>query len=93
MAEEAFTAVQLQQLEEIVHKAVGEALGEVGLRVDNADHQDEAREDLRFLRRLRKMWDGAAGKVGNAVLGGLVTVLLAIIGAGFWTWLSQHLPK
>ena len=89
MADDAFSAAQIKQLRTIFR----EELADAGLRLDDAEHQDAAKEDFRFLRRLRLTWDGAAGKVGNAVLGGLVTVLLAIIGAGFWTWFSQHLPK
>ena len=90
---DAFSPQQIKQLETVVHKAVNEAFGEVGLRIDNASQQDEAREDLRFLRRMRRTWDGAARRVGNAVLGALVTLLIGIVGAGFWAWLSQHLPK
>lgn len=80
-----FSEKQLVQLRE----AVREAFGDIGLRIDDADHVDDAREDLRFLRRFRESWDGAARKVGTTVLVAAVSVGLTIVGAGFWAWLSS----
>ena len=62
-------------------------------RLDDAEQQDLAREDFRFLRRLRLSWDGAVSKVGNAVLLGIIAVGGTIIGLGFWAWLSSNLHK
>ena len=69
-----------------------EEMADLGLRIDNAEDVDAAREDMRFIRRLRRSWDGAAGKVGNAVLIGVTSAGLAILGAGFWAWLGSG-PK
>jgi hypothetical protein len=85
----SFTDEQLTQ----IRHAFREELAEAGLRLDEPEHQDAAREDFRFVRRLRLTWDGAVSRVGNAVLLAFVGVLFAIIGAGFWAWLSSHLPK
>lgn len=90
---EGFSPEQLQQLREVIREVIREELADSGLRLDGTEHQDEAREDFRFLRRIRKMWDGAVGRVGTAVLGAVVTVAFAIIGAGLWAWLGSHLQK
>lgn len=86
---DAFTPAQLAQLETVIRRAVREEFDDAGLRVDDALHQDAAREDFRFLRRLRLSWDGAVGKVGNAVLIAIIGVGLAIASAGFWSWLGR----
>lgn len=80
-----FTPEQVGQ----IRTAFREELADAGLRLDDANHQDEAREDFRFLRRLRISWDGAAKKIGNGVLAALITVAIGIIGAGFWAWLNN----
>lgn len=82
---ESFSDKQLEQLK----AAVSEAFAGVGLRVDDPDHIDDAREDFRFLRRFRQSWDGAAKKVGGTVLVAIVGVALAIIGAGWWAWIGK----
>ena len=69
----SFTSEQLQQLRNVLR----EELADAGLRLDGGEHQDEAREDFRFLRRLRRNADSAASKVG-------MTVLLAIISGVIW---------
>ena len=68
-------------------------LADAGLRLDDASQQDEAREDFRFLRRLRISWNGAVSRVGNAVLLALIAVGGTIIGLGFWAWLAGNLQK
>lgn len=73
MSEEAFSQAQLEQLRQVFR----EELGDAGLRIDGPDHVDEAREDFRFVRRLRKGVNGVAAKVGWAVI-------TAVIGAGIW---------
>lgn len=86
---EGFSDKQLEQLRE----AVSAAFANVGLRVDDGDHVDDAREDFRFMRRLRLLWNSAAGKVGTAVLLAVVGVVFAILGTGFWGWLGSNLHK
>lgn len=83
--QKGFTSEQMTQ----IRTAFREELADAGLRLDGAEHQDEAREDFRFLRRFRQSWDGAAKKVGNAVLAAVIVVAGAIIGTGFWTWVAS----
>lgn len=80
-----FTPAHLAQL----RTALREELADAGLRLDGAEHQDEAREDFRFLRRLRQMWDGTAKKIGGAILTGLIVVAGVIIASGFWAWINS----
>ena len=84
-----FTDEQIAQ----IRAAFREELADAGLRLDDATHQDEAREDFRFLRRLRISWDGAVNQVGNAVLLALIAVGGTIVGLGFWAWLAGNLQK
>lgn len=78
-----------EQLTQIVRLAVREEMADSGLRLDGEIHQDAAKEDFRFLRNLRKTWDGAVSKVGNAVLLAGVAVGGTIFGLGFWAWISK----
>jgi hypothetical protein len=78
---DAFSPEQLAQLEGVVRKAVREEMGDFGLRVDGPDHVDKAREDFRFIRKLRTAVDGLASKVG-------IAVIMAILGAIFWIFNS-----
>lgn len=80
-----FSEQQMDQLRAVMT----DVLADAGLRLDDASHQDEAREDFRFLRRLRLSWDGGAKKVGSAVLTALILVALTIIGSGFWAWIGS----
>lgn len=80
-----FTPEQVEQLRVVLI----DVLGDAGLRIDEANHQDEAREDFRFLRRLRLAWDGSAQKVGTAVLTAVIGIFFVIIGLGFWQWISH----
>lgn len=83
---DTFNAAQLAQLRAVVREAVKEEFSDAGLRVDDPTHQDEAREDFRFMRRFRKGVDGVSSKIGMAVImalaGGLIW--LVIQGANFW---------
>jgi len=84
-ASKSFTPEQIAQLRMVIREEWADA----GLRLDGAAHQDEAREDFRFLRRLRLTWDGTAKKVGGAVLTAIIAVALIIFGSGFWAWISS----
>lgn len=84
-----FSEEQLDQMRGVLN----DVLADAGLRVNEPHDQDAAREDFRFIRRLRLAWDSAGKKVGNAVLFGALGILGSIIGLGFWAWLSQHLNK
>ena len=69
--------------------ALRDELADAGLRLDGAEHQDEAREDFRFLRRVRMSYDNAAKTIGKAVLAALIVIGGAIIASGFWTWINS----
>lgn len=81
----SFTPEQVKQLRDVMT----DVLADAGLRLDDADHQDEAREDFRFLRGLRRLRDVLANKIGNAVITAVIVVAFAIIGSGFWVWINS----
>lgn len=83
-ASKTFTPEQIAQLRAVMV----DVLGDAGLRLDDADHQGEAREDFRFLRGLRNLKDGVATKIGNAIITALIVIAFAIVGSGFWQWIS-----
>jgi hypothetical protein len=82
---QGFTPEQLDQLRGVMR----DELGDAGLRIEGAEHQDEAREDFRFLRKLRKAFDGISTQVGRSILLGAIGVLAVIIGLGFWRWIGK----
>jgi hypothetical protein len=82
-----FSIEQMEQLRGLLR----EEFGNVGLRIDEDEHVDSAREDFRFLRRTRLKWDSAANRVGSIVLAAIVGLVLIIGGMGFWAWLSKGL--
>lgn len=83
---DTFNAAQLAQLRAVVREAVKEEFSDAGLRVDDPSHQDEAKEDFRFMRRFRKGVDGAASKIGMAIIVAVTSGLiwLVIQGANIW---------
>jgi hypothetical protein len=74
------------ELRVMIKEAVGEALADVGIHIDNADRVEDARADLRFLRRIRLAVDGAgiwiARSILTALVGGMVTLL--VMGVKSW---------
>lgn len=84
-AGKTFTPEQIAQLRAVMREEFAGA----GLRLDDAENQDEAREDFRFLRKLRLTWDGSTKKVGTSVLTAIIGVALIILGSGFWQWLNS----
>lgn len=78
------TTVTKSELKDMIKEAVSEAFHEIGIRNDEAEHIDEAREDFRFVRRLRKGYDGAASKIGGAV------ILAMVSGLGWLLWLGTQ---
>ena len=83
--QKGFSEAQLEQLKTVF----GDALADAGLRVDEPEQVDEAREDFRWLRRTRLAWDGAARKIGTAILGGGLVILGVVLATGFWSWISH----
>lgn len=61
------------ELKKLIRDAVREEFEDAGLRVEDAEQRDKAREDFRFLRKLRTSVEGAANKIG-------MTIVLALVG-------------
>lgn len=78
----------MAQLKIATREGVEQAFADIGLRVDG-DHKDDTREVVSFMRELKRVWDGAVGKIGNAVLLAVVGVVFSIIGLGFWDWIHR----
>lgn len=90
MTEGPFTKAQLAQLTDAIRAAVREELADAGLRLDDTDHQDAAKEDFRFLRRLRTGIDGVAGKIGWTIIAAILGGVIWIVQIGLNAW--RHLP-
>lgn len=90
MSEEYFSPSQILQLTLVIKEAIREEMADGGLRLDGADHVDEAREDFRFLRKLRKFMDGTASKIGWAVIAAILggVIWLFTLGANAWRGMS-----
>lgn len=71
-----------EELEALIRRAVREELNDAGLRLDDADHQYEARADFMFLRKLRQSFNGASSKIGATILVALVSGLLWLLYYG-----------
>lgn len=74
------SAMTEDELKALIRDAVREEFSAAGLRIDDADNRDEAKEDFRFLRRLRQRTDSVANKIGMAI----ITVIL--LGAAGMLW-------
>lgn len=85
MSDELFTASQVAQLTLIVKEAIREEMADGGLRLDG-DHIDQAREDFRFLRKLRTGIDGLASKIGWAVIAAILGGVVWIVQLGLNAW-------
>lgn len=66
-----------------------EELADAGLRLDGPDHQDAAREDFRFLRRLRTGIDGIASKIGWVIILAVVSGVMWVFQLGLQLWKGQ----
>ncbi|CAM5194534.1 Haemolysin XhlA OS=Bosea thiooxidans OX=53254 GN=SAMN05660750_03308 PE=4 SV=1 [Bosea thiooxidans] len=71
------------ELSQIIRTAVRAELDHIGLMVEEADHVSEAREDFRFVRRLRLAIDKTSGIVGKVIVTAIVAAVLAAIAKGF----------
>ena len=90
MSDEAFSPAQLAQIAVVVRQAVRDELGDAGLRIDGTDHQDAAKEDFRFLRKLRTGIDGLASKIGWTVIAAMLGGVVWVVQLGLNAW--KHLP-
>lgn len=71
------------ELTEAMREAVRAEFERVGLIVEEAEHVAEAREDFRFMRRLRTAIDRAGGIVGKVIVTAIAAGVLALIVKGF----------
>ena len=85
MTEDAFTTKQMDQLRSVFR----EELADAGLRIDGPEHVDDAREDFRFLRKLREGTDSYASKIGWAVIAAVVGGAIWLFTLGLDTWRGQ----
>lgn len=83
-----FTDEQLQQLRNVLREEFDRA----GLRLDEPEHVDDAREDFRFLRKIRKFNDNIAARIGTfVIISGLGLLGWAITTAAS-VWKSTPTP-
>lgn len=78
----SFTPEQIAQLRAVMV----DVLGDAGLRLDGAGHEDEARKDFMFLRAFRTGVNGTAGKIGWLVIAALCGALFWLVTAGLNAW-------
>jgi hypothetical protein len=74
------------ELETLIRRAVRDELDAAGLRIDEPEARDAAREDFRFLRRMRNAVDGAASKIGYTILIALTGGVVWLISQGLLFW-------
>lgn len=67
----------------VIRSAVRAEFSAAGMRVDEPEDQDEAREDFRFLRRLRRRADSVSSKIGMAIILAVVAAGLGFLWNGF----------
>jgi len=70
------------ELVAVVRAAVRAEFSAAGMRVDEPEDQDAAREDFRFLRRLRQRTDSVANKIGMAIILAIVAGALGFLWSG-----------
>jgi hypothetical protein len=78
----AFTPEQIAQLRAVMV----DVLGDAGLRLDQAEHEDEARRDFMFLRSLRKGVNGTAAKIGWLVIAAVCGAVIWLVNSGLNVW-------
>jgi hypothetical protein len=86
MSDEFLSPSQLAQIALVVKEAVREEMADAGLRLDGADHVDEARRDLMFLRSLRKGVNGTAAKIGWFFIAAVLGAVVWLVNGGLNLW-------
>ncbi len=89
MNDRQLPALTADELEQLIRKAVRKELSAVGLRIEDAEQQEETREDFRMLRRARKAYDGATAKIGGAVILAIVGGLIWLVSMGAQSFMSK----
>lgn len=86
VSEEAFTQAQIAQLQLAMKEVLREEMADAGLRLDGADHVDEARRDYMFLRALRRGVNGTAAKIGWFVIAAFLGAIAWLVNGGLNLW-------
>ena len=86
MSDETFSATQMAQLKLAMKEVMREDMADAGLRLDGADHVDEARRDYMFLRSLRKGVDGTAAKIGWFFIAAVLGAIVFLVNGGLNMW-------
>jgi hypothetical protein len=82
---EAGKSFSKEQMEQI-RVAFREEISDAGLRIDGPDHVQQAREDFRFVRKLRLGVDGYASKIGWLFIAAIVGAAIWLFTLGVNTW-------
>lgn len=89
MSDETFSAAQMAQLKLAMTEVLREEMADAGLRLDGADHVDEARRDYMFLRSLRKGVNGTAAKIGWFFIAAVLGAVVWLVNGGLSLWKGQ----
>ncbi|MDR6952283.1 cell division protein FtsX [Ancylobacter sp. 3268] len=89
MSESVVVSISRDELREEMEKAVRRGLEDVGLYTEDAEDRREAREDMRFVRRLRRATDAAAGRIGYTVLAIVTGAAMVVV----WAGIKAHVLK
>jgi hypothetical protein len=82
VSEDRLREIIRDAVREPIKEAVRAELFEAGLMVHEPEHKLDARDDFHFLRAMRKRFDIVSGWVGKAIVGALLTGVLALFVAG-----------
>lgn len=77
------------ELAALIKQSVQDAFRDVGLYTEDPGLLEDAREDFRFVRRLRKRCDSWVNKVGTFVVMTILTGVLTLMGWGFKAFLGK----
>lgn len=78
----SFTPEHIAQLRAVLVEVMGDA----GLRLEQPEHEDEARRDFMFLRSLRKGVNGTAAKIGWLVIAAVCGAVIWLVNSGLNVW-------
>lgn len=82
MTDTIATTLTRDELRDLFREVLEEHHELIGQPIDTTAARDELRADATFVRKLRRAFDGAASKVGYAVLMALVVALGSVVVAG-----------
>ncbi len=87
--ESVVVAISRDELSAMMERAVQRGLADAGLFIEDSEDRQEAREDFRFVRRLRRAFDGAASKIGYTVIAMLTGGMLIAL----WVGIRAHVIR